>query len=323
MAAAAALAAAFVGATLAGSLRVGAPWEPSAFQSIVDDWGRTVKVPLRVERIISLAPSTTEILFALGVGNRVVGISDYTDYPPEATKITLVLTNMTVNYEKVIELHPDLILAAEINSRQDVDRLANLFAVLVLAPKDIDGIMKDIRLVGKATGAEQGAAKVVDQMSVAVASVKARVANRTSTPRVFYFLDFGDYNNPLGGGAWTGGKGTFWDALITLAGGENIAHDIDGWKIYGLESIIAKDPQVLILGQYVPFSASQLQGSSGWEDVSAVRSGKVYQIQDAAVFDRPDPRIVQGLEWLAKTLHPELYKAQVMEPILVTNGLAS
>ncbi len=273
--------------------------------SVVDDAGRAVEVTGVPERIISLAPSNTEILFALGLGDKVVGVTDFCDYPEEAQEIERV-GGIEPNLEKIVDLEPDLVLyiggAAQLEKTQTMKDLG--LTVLVLAPLDIEGIFADIELVGRATGTEDETANLVSELRARMDEVLSRVAPVERHPLVFYELDATDPTRP-----WTAGPGSFIDALITMAGGVNLGASAEmEWAQFSTEEIIAQDPEIIILGDAnYGVTVESVEERPGWGVMTAVKEGAIYPIDDTLV-SRPGPRIVDGLEELARIIHPEIFK---------------
>lgn len=273
--------------------------------TMVDDAQRTVEITGVPERIISLAPSNTEVLFALGLGDKVVGVTDLCDYPEEAQEIEKV-GFVEINLEKIVDLEPDLVLyiggTAQLEKTQTMEDLG--LTVLVLAPSDIEGIFDDIELVGRTTGTEDEAADLVSELRARMDEVLSRVAQAKRQPLVFYELDATDPARP-----WTAGPGSFIDALITMAGGVNLGASAEmEWAQFSTEEVIAQDPEIIILGDAnYGVTAESVEERPGWGVITAVKAGAIYPIDDTLV-SRPGPRIVDGLEELARIIHPELFR---------------
>lgn len=274
--------------------------------TLTDDAGRTVEITRTPQRIISLAPSNTEILFALGLGNKIVGVTDFCDYPEEAKAIEKV-GGLEPNMEKIVALKPDLVLAiggspAQVEKALEIEKLG--LTVLVLEPADIEGIIANIELVGKATGAEKEASELVAEMHKRLNNIMAKTKAAKSKPKVFFELDATDPSKP-----YTPGPGSFIDALITLAGGSNIGASAKmQWAQLSTEEIIAQDPEVIVLGDAnYGVTAEMVKARPGWSVITAVKNGAIYPIDDVLV-SRPGPRIMDGLEALAKIIHPELFE---------------
>jgi iron complex transport system substrate-binding protein len=278
------------------------PFQPGTF---TDDMGRAVVIDQMPQRLVSFGPSITEILFALGLEEKVVGVSDYCDYPEAAKLKTKVGDAFNPSLEKIVELEPDLVLTVkqeQLNAQ--LDTLGVKF--VVLDPKDIDGILGDIELVGEITGTEKEAKKLIKDMQDSISQV---VAQMEGVPKfsVFFIVDATDTTLP-----WTAGTGSFIDALITMAGGENIAGETQGaWVQFSLEQIVNSDPEVIIIqtmtGGTPTISKEELEKHPVWGEMTAVKQGKIRFINGDLV-SRPGPRIVQGLEEMAKIIHPELFE---------------
>jgi iron complex transport system substrate-binding protein len=272
--------------------------------SITDAMGREVTVHAEPEAIVSLAPSNTEILFALGLGDKVVGISDFCDYPEEAKAIERVGNYLEPNIEKIFALGPDLVLAIT-GLSEVMARLEELgIPVVILNPSDLEGILADIQLVGKATGAETEAEALVSEIRARIAVVTGKAAAVKEKPEVFCEIDATDPSKP-----WTTGPGSFMNAMIQLAGGTNVAADAGSpWVQLSAEEIITKDPKIIILADSkYGVTADSVRERPGWEVITAVKEGAIYDIDDDLI-SRPGPRIVDGLETVAKIIHPELFE---------------
>ncbi|MCC7358942.1 MAG: cobalamin-binding protein [Anaerolineales bacterium] len=284
-----------------------APTEDSTI-TVVDSLGREVTLTAPPQKIVSLAPSNTEILFALGAGDRLIGRDEFSDYPAEALDVPSIGSLYpSVNTEAVVALEPDLVLAAGITNPDDVQKLADL-GLTVFTTRiagTIDDIYADITDVGTLIGKDEAAAALVAQMQARVAAVEAATANVTERPTVFYELDATDPSSP-----YTTGPGTFNDQLINLAGGENVGNlSTEMYFQISLEQLVAADPQIIVLGSslYGGQTPELVAARDGWANISAVKTGKVYTFNDNLI-SRPGPRIVDGLEELAKLIHPELFQ---------------
>jgi len=269
-----------------------------------DDMGRTVSINEVPQRIVSHVPSITETLFALGLGERVVGVSDYCDYPDEAKLKPSVGNYFNPSIENIVALDPDLVLTDGHN--ENVKGLEGLgITFFIVDPKDIDGIFKDIELLGKVTGTEGTAEKLINDMENDISYVSNRVKDAPKI-KVFYIIDATDLTLP-----WTVGPGSFADALITIAGGENAAAKAkDAWVQFSIEEVVSSDPEIIILPAKhgTTFTSPEmLETYPAWRGISAVRQDRIYTI-DGDLVDRSGPRIVQGLEEMAKIIHPELFE---------------
>ena len=268
-----------------------------------DDMGRGVSIDKVPQRIVSHVPPITEILFALGLGEKVVGVSDYCDYPEEAKSKPSVGNYFNPAIENIVALDPDLVLTdGHSESIKQLDSLGIKY--LVIDPQDIDGIFRDIEILGRAAGVEDRAKELVDDMKKDMSNVVSRVEGAPRV-RAFYVVDATDPNNP-----WTAGPGTFVDALITMAGGENIAAKAPApWVQLSIEQVVSSDPEVIILPAEhgTAFTSPEvLEELPAWRGTTAVEQGRICII-DGDLVDGYGPRIVQGLEVIAKAIHPELF----------------
>jgi len=273
--------------------------------TFVDDLGRTVNIEKVPQRIISLAPSNTEILFALGLEDKLVGVTEFCNYPEAAKAKPKIGGFTTVDTERVVALEPDVILAANIHGRTVIPALEEVgLTVLALAPKTLDGVLANISLVGEITGQSREATRLVTSLEKRIKAItdKTQALTEAERPRVLYLT----WHDPL----WTAGSGTLEDELINIAGGKNVAHDLTRHKTIDLETVIHRNPQVIIVitghgeARDLPFYYVKNEPRLGATE--AVMAGRVYQI-DADIFVRPTPRMVDGLEQLAKFIHPELF----------------
>ena len=278
-----------------------AQFQPGTY---TDDAGREVVIDQIPQRIVSHSPSITEILFALGLDEKIVGVSDYGDYPDEATLKPSVGDYFNPSIERIVALEPDLVLTdGHSESIKELESLGITF--FVIDPKDIDGIFKDIELLGKITGTEGRAKRLIKDMQEVISYVSSRVKDAPKV-RVLYIIDATDLTLP-----WTVGPGSFADALITMAGGENAAAKAEGaWVQFSLEEVVSSDPEIIILTAKhgTAFTSPEtLKTHPAWRGISAVRQDRIYII-DGDLVDRSGPRIVQGLKEMAKIIHPELFE---------------
>ena len=284
--------------TAAGCAKV---FEPGTY---TDDMERGVVIDEVPQRIVCFGPSITEIVFALGLGGRVVGVDDFSDYPEEAQSLPRVGNAFSPSIESLVGLAPDLVLTlkhAQFNSELE----AMGIKYLVLDPKDIDNILTNIGLVGAVTDSIDEAAALVESMEERIADVQERVAGADPVS-VFYIVDATDPMMP-----WTAGPGSFIDALITMAGGENVAHDAPyAWPQFSIEEVVRADPDVIIVqtmfGDVPTITIEALEAHPIWGAMSAVSQGRV-RLVNGDLVSRSGPRIVEGLEKLAEAIHPELF----------------
>lgn len=283
-----------------------APAPVSQAMTYTDGLGREIKLEGPAQRVISLAPSNTEILFAIGAGDQVMGRDQFSDYPAEAASVTDIGSTFdALNTELIVSLKPDLILAAEINTPEQVKQLEDLgLTVYYLKnPLTLEEMYDNLKIVAQLTGRETEAADLIESLKTRVAAVDEKIAPISSRFSVFYELDATDPAKP-----YTAGKGTFITLLIERAGGYNIAADLDGYPQLSLEQVVAADPAFIILGDArYGVTLESIAQRPGWENLSAVKNGNVVPFNDDLV-SRPGPRLVDALEELAKLLRPELFE---------------
>ncbi len=278
---------------------------PSETITVIDDFGRVVSVPRKVERIISLAPSTTEILFALDLGSRLVAVDAVSDHPPEleGLNLTRINTYPSVELESVLTLKPDLVVAADIIAMSDINRMAAQgLAVLVLGPKTLDGILEDILLVGLVTGTVSAAQQLVEDLEARINAVVGMTGNSTMVPeRPLVYLEF----FPL----WTFGPGSFGHDLIVMAGGRNAGASLTTpFGEVSNEFVVASNPDIIVytVGIFTQTTKEDVAARPGWDQIIAVKEGRIFTIDDNEVA-RTGPRMVDALEDLAQLLHPDLF----------------
>jgi len=282
--------------------------EPTAAPIILTDGlGREVTLAAPAARIVSLAPSNTEILFALNAGGLLIGRDDFSDYPPEAANVPSIGSLYpNVNAEAIVALQPDLVLAAGITNPADVQKLADL-GVTVYATSfatDLDDIFNDILAVGALIGKSGEADAMVAGLKARVDSVTAKVSAAAVKPVVFYEVDATEPEKP-----WTAGTGTFIDTMIAIAGGVNAGAVAADYFQISFEQLVTQDPDVIVLGSftYGGQTPELVAQRPGWDSLKAVKNNTVYTFDDNLV-SRPGPRVVDGLETLAKLFHPDLFK---------------
>lgn len=288
------------GCTSNNSSNTGTNSKSSYSVSIKDSYGRTVTLNKEPKRIISIAPNITEIVFALGKQKELVGRTDYCDYPAAAKKITSIGTLEQPNIEKIAALKPDLVIASTHFSQASLKKLEELnIKVAVLYGSDsFNGAYDTISKVGKLTNANNKANEIIAGMKKKVQYVEDKVKN-DKKPSVYYVVSYGE------AGDYTAGKGTFISQMIGMAGGKNSADDTTGWK-YNIEKLVANNPNILICSKYYN-SKSGIKSTNGYKDLTTVKDNKLYEIDDNLI-TRQGPRLADGLEALAKIIHPEAFK---------------
>lgn len=275
--------------------------------TLTDGLGRSIELAAPAQRIISIAPSNTEILFALGAGKQVVGREEMSDYPATAKAVTSIgSVFQKINTEAIVALKPDLVLAAEINSPEQVKALEDLkLNVYYLSnPKTFDELYANLETVGKLTGRSAEAAKLNESLKARYEAVIQKIAVAKDAPTVFYEIDATDPTKPF-----TSGPGTFIDLVISLSGGKNIGGELkDAFAQISSEELVKQNPDLIVLGDALyGVTPEAVAARPGWDTLNAVKNQMVFAFDDNLI-SRPGPRLIDGLEQMAKLVHPELFK---------------
>lgn len=272
--------------------------------TVVDDAGRSVTLDGPPKRIMALTPSNTEILFALGAEDRIVAVDQWSDYPP-AAKAKPRVAPFSLSLEQIVRFSPDLILSTYGGAEPLLPLERQGIRVMVFAPRTLEDIYRNILVIGHIVDAEARAEGVVRAMRQRVTAVVAKVGD-APRPKVFIEFDGSDPGRPF-----TAGPGSFIDVLIRLAGGVNVAaRSRTAWPQFSLEELIRADPDLIILADPLaplnPRMPELAARRPGWSRLRAVRLGAMAAI-DSSVISRPGPRIVEGLELLARLFHPDRF----------------
>jgi len=268
----------------------------------VDDLGREVTLGEVPERIVSISPACTEILFALGLGDKVVGVTEYCDYPEEALAKPKIGTFTKPNLEAILSLEPDLVLATGGVQAEVLGRMEELgLTAYAVNPTTFDQTVHTIREIGKMAGASARAEEIARDMEERAAAIARQVSEGEAAgrprPRVFYEIF---YENNV----WTVGSGSIISDLISLAGGQNIG-DVDASDYYefSVERLMAENPEVYLVGSGSMSNPGDITQRPGWDRIDAVKNGRVYVIDEDLVY-RTGPRLIEGLE----AIHEALYR---------------
>jgi iron complex transport system substrate-binding protein len=245
-------------------------------------------------RIVSLVPSMTEDLFAVGAGDTVVGVSSFTDYPPQAKRLSIVATFASIATERVVELHADLAIGIVAQDRLAGDLRRTHVPVLLLHDDSYDDIFRNLVTIGDATGHHDRAASLVARLRSRTHALVRSVKPRARKPSVFVVLG----NAPV----FTVGKGSYIANLIEMAGGRNAAGDVNApYARYSAEALVARQPDLLVVDPDVHLN--DVLSEAPWSSLRAVKEHRVYTLPDAAILERPGPRYNDGLAWLIATLN--------------------
>lgn len=270
--------------------------------TITDALGRSVTFEQAPRRIVSIVPSNTEVLFALGLGDRVVAVDAFSDFPPEVADKPRVGDYLNPDIEGMVGAEPDVVLAAASHDATVLPALERVgVPVVAIEPESVDGVLASIDLIGQIAGVPERAAALSCDLAGRIAAVEAAVAG-AERPRVFFEISADLY---------TVGPGSYIDDLIGRAGGANIAADAgSAWPQLSAEAVVAADPEVILLVDDVPGAAAgAVAARPGWSDVAAVRSGRIVVLAADPIV-RPGPRLAEGLEEMARAIHPERFPEQ-------------
>lgn len=277
---------------LALLVALAAPVTAGPVVTVTDAMGQRLVFRTSPQRIVSIAPSVTEILFAVGAAPQVVGVSSADDYPPEVRYKPRV-GGVQLDYERIAILRPDLVVGVASLQRPALERLRVLgYRVMAVDPRSLSDTYGTIQMIGRVTGRGGAARVVLDSMRARESRVTHAVAG-SPKPRVFVEI----WDQPF----MTAGRGTFLDDLLRLARGTNIFAELAEWPQVSEEQILARNPQVILTTSPV---ADRILRREGWQQVAAVRNRRVHEL-NAAWVARPGPRLVQGLEQIARLLHPD------------------
>jgi iron complex transport system substrate-binding protein len=273
---------------------------------LTDGTGTEVELAGPAARIISLGPSNTEILFALGAQAQIAGCDLDSDYPSEAKKLAVISDYPSLSVESIVALQPDLVIAAEIISPEQVQSMRSLgLKVFYLAnPKTLpDGLFANLRIVGTLTGRSAEADQLVASLRSRFDAVQQNVSRAATSPLTSFAVDATDPAKP-----YIAGPGSFVDTLIRLAGGRNLGAALStSWAQISVEEILHQDPDVILLGDAMyGITVESVAARPGWKNLTAVKTGSIFAV-DSNLVVRPGPRLADGLETIARLLHPEIF----------------
>lgn len=268
--------------------------------TFVDSLGREITIQQEPQKIISLSPAITEILFAIGVEDKIIGVTDFCDYPEEALEKPKVGGFDSPNMEVIIESEPDVVFTAAGVQSEFVQQMERLGIVVVtLDARTLEQVLENIELAGRVAGAAEEALELTNSLKARIEAVKEKVSQAQDKPTVFFEV----WDNPL----MTAGPGSFIYDMIELCGTENIAYDVtESFAEFSLELLIERDPEFYLINSHA-HTPQEVKSRPGYEGLQAVQNDKVFAIEDDLV-TLPGPRIVDGLEEMARIIHPQLFK---------------
>ena len=269
-------------------------------REITDDAGRRVSIPAKVDRVVSLAPNLTEIVFAVGAGNRLVGRTSYCDFPPEAKAVPEVGDTLHPSLERIIALKPQVVLVSTASQLEVFTQQLNgqNIAVFVTDPHDLEGVFRSIEQIGEIVGEKDKANQLVQKLQERTNAVVQAVKYKPLV-KVFYQAS----GEPL----YTAGNDSYVTDLVRRAGGASVTADVPGaWPKFSNESALAARPEAIILPSGGSMGAANSNVAEALRQSPAVLQGRVYKINDDHLA-RPGPRLVDGLEEMARALHPDAF----------------
>ncbi|HEV2183439.1 MAG TPA: cobalamin-binding protein [Candidatus Acidoferrales bacterium] len=275
-------------------------------REVIDETGRHVAVPVNVQRIVTLAPNLAEIVYALGAQDRLVGVSSYSDSPPEAKSKPRVGMPMNPNLEAIVAAHPDIVLVTtEGNRRETADELARLgIAVYATNPHSVESMLESIKHIGGVIGASAQAESVVANLRQRLNDLQSKLANVPVT-RVFFVVG----ESPL----ISLGEHTFIADALRYAGAQSVVHAKQDWPQISLEEVVRLNPDYLVFASSgfggedsTAKQLAELRGEAGWHELSAVHQGRVVVVSDE--IDLPAPGLIDAIEKLARQLHPNVFE---------------
>jgi iron complex transport system substrate-binding protein len=269
--------------------------------NITDGYGREIEIEKPAEKIISLAPSMTETIFALGAGDRLVGVTTYCNYPEEAKEIDQVGDFEGPNLESVIEKNPDVVVALAMGDDEKSKLEDAGITVFLQDPQNLDEVFDNIKKIGTILGLQEEAESLTSNMNAKKDSIVETVSNYDSK-KVFYEV----WSEPL----MTAGPGSILDEMINLSNGENIAYDAESlYPEYSLELLIERNPEVYLTADDGFKTVEDIKNREGYENITAIKENNIYMLHPDIV-SRTGPRIIEGLEMIAQAIHPEAFQGK-------------
>jgi iron complex transport system substrate-binding protein len=262
--------------------------------TLTDQAGNQVTIPKLPERIVSLIPSNTEILFAIGAGSKVVGVTNNDNYPEEVKKLPKV-GDITIDAEKVVALKPDVVFASPLNGNETIDKLKQLgLTVFLLDASSLKGVYRSIDLAGQVTNMLRQSDQLIGDMEAKKLSIFRQVTQaKQNTPTVKVWVE----SDPS---LFTAGNGTLVHELVTIAGGDNVAKKQSGWPQISSEQVVKWNPDIII-SMYG--DTSVIEKRAGWQTIHAIQQKRVTTI-NPDIISRPGPRVVDAIQELAKAFYP-------------------
>jgi iron complex transport system substrate-binding protein len=274
--------------------------EDEPYLVFTDGMNREIVLEEEPMRVISVAPSITETIFAIGSESKLIGRTDYCNYPDAAQRIESIGSLQEVNIEKVSELEPDIVLASTHFKEETLNKIESLGipVAMIISQESFEGVYSNIETIGKILNEKDEAAVLIDDMKSSVDYVKNNVEG-IEKKSVYYVIGYGEY------GDYTATGDTFIHEMLEMAGGKNVAEDATGWK-FSLEKLVEADPAVVI-AEDNPSTIAGIKEANGYKDLSAIKEGNLYGITKGKI-ELMGPRLADGLVEIAKALHPEVFE---------------
>lgn len=270
--------------------------------TVVDDRGKEITFDKVPETVVSLQPSNTEILFELGVGDKIIGATEYDYYPEEAKKIERVSDIVKTNNERIVELNPDVVFAYTIGGEEKVEQLesAGIKVFVIKASESLDEIYGDIHQIAEVMGVKEKGDEVVNNMKSSLASIQEKTSQVKEKKTAYFEV------SPAPD-IWSLGSRTYQQELMEIAGIENIYKDQTSWFSVTEEDLLSRNPDVIITTVNTEGAVNEILSRPGWDALKAVKNKEVYYLNED-ILSRPGPRITQAAEEMAKTIYPDLFK---------------
>ncbi|SEN00409.1 iron complex transport system substrate-binding protein [Paenisporosarcina quisquiliarum] len=271
--------------------------------TVTDDAGNEVAFEEVPETIVSLQPSNTEILFALGVGDKIVGATEYDTYPAEALEIERVSDSVAFNAERITELNPDIVIAYTIGQEEALQLLeeAGLKVFVIESATSFEDVYGDIKQLATVMGVEEKGQEIITSIQTTIQEVQEKVETAAVLKKVYYEIS----PSP---DIYTTGSKTFQQEILAAASVDNVFSDQEGWISVSEEDVIAKNPEIILTtSNYIEDATGEIKSRAGWDKIPAVQNDSVFLV-DGDVISRPGPRIGEAVELVAKTVYPELFK---------------
>lgn len=275
--------------------------------TMTDGLGEEITIKEEPKKIVSLIPSNTEVMFALGAGDKLVGVSDFDNYPEEAANIEKI-GGMEINTEKIISLKPDLVLAHASNAHNGAEGVKQLqdMGITVLTVNDaksFDEVYTSIEMLGKATGKSEAAAGLISDMKSKLADIEEKAKAVKDDERKKVFVEVSPAPD-----LFSPGKNTFMNEMLEIIGADSVTGEKDGWVQMSEEAVVKANPDVIVTtyGFYTENPEKLVKSRNGWSDVSAIKNNQIFDVHSDKV-TRSGPRLIEGVEELAKAIYPNVF----------------